>query len=94
MIAAMAKHYNINVRGRVQGVFFRASTQREASRLRLAGFVRNEADGSVYLEVEGEQVVIDKLLSWIGKGGPPQGLVNDINIEAGGMENFNRFEIR
>jgi acylphosphatase len=90
----MAKHYNIKVSGRVQGVFFRVSTQREASRLGLSGFVRNEANGSVYLEVEGEGVVIDKLVTWIQKGGPPQGWVNDVDIAAAALENFTRFEIR
>lgn len=90
----MVEHYNITVSGRVQGVFFRVSTQREASRLGLTGFVRNEADGNVYVEVEGAQDDIDKLLVWLGKGGPPQGWVNDVDIEAGVMENFNRFEIR
>ena len=90
----MAEHYNITIKGRVQGVFFRVSTQREASRLGLTGFVRNEADGNVYVEVEGEQADIDKLLLWIRKGGPPQGWVNDVDIEQGEIENFNRFEIR
>lgn len=90
----MANHYKIKVSGRVQGVFFRVSTQREASRLGLTGFVRNEPDGSVYVEVEGEHEIIDKLLTWFRKGGPPQGWVNDLDIEAGTMENFNRFEIR
>ena len=90
----MAKHYNIKVSGRVQGVFFRVSTQREASRLGLAGFVRNEPDGSVYIEVEGEQDVIDKLLTWLRKGGPPQGMVNEVDLEAGALINFTRFEIR
>lgn len=90
----MTRHYNIKVCGRVQGVFFRVSTQKEASRLGLAGFVSNEADGSVYIEVEGEQDIIDKLLLWIRRGGPPQGMVNDVEIESGVIENFNRFEIR
>jgi acylphosphatase len=90
----MAEHYDITVRGRVQGVFFRVSTQREASRLGLCGFVRNESDGSVYIEVEGEQAVIDSLLTWLRKGGPPQGWVNDMDIEEGATKNFNRFDIR
>ena len=90
----MVKHYNIKVNGRVQGVFFRVSTQREASRLGLAGFVRNEADGSVYVEVEGEQEIIDKLLAWISHGGPPQGRVDEVDIEAGALADFTRFEIR
>lgn len=90
----MAEHYNITISGRVQGVFFRVSTQREASRLGLTGFVNNEADGSVYVEAEGEQADIDKLLLWIRRGGPPQGWVNDVNVEAGKIENFTHFEIR
>ena len=65
----MTRHYNIKVCGRVQGVFFRVSTQKEASRLGLAGFVSNEADSSVYIEVESEQDIIDKLLLWIRRGG-------------------------
>jgi len=90
----MTKHYNIKVWGRVQGVFFRVSSQKEASRLGLAGFVRNESDGSVYIEVEGEQNIIDKLLLWIRRGGPPQGMVNDVDIEQGSIEDFTHFEIR
>ena len=90
----MVEHYKIKVIGRVQGVFFRVSTQREASRLALTGFVRNEPDGSVYLEVEGRPTIVENLISWISKGGPPQGRVDNVDIEKGGLENFIRFEIR
>ena len=41
------KQVHLIVRGRVQGVFFRAATQREARRLGLTGWVRNRPDGSV-----------------------------------------------
>ncbi len=90
----MAVHYNITIRGRVQGVFFRVSTQREAIRLGLCGFVRNEADGNVYVEVEGEQEIIRELVRWIRNGGPPQGRVNKVDIDKGSLENFIQFEIR
>ena len=43
------KHLNIKVSGKFQGVWFRASTQEEAERLGVNGFVRNEEDGGVYL---------------------------------------------
>jgi acylphosphatase len=89
----MAEHYKLTVRGRVQGVFFRASTQREASRLGLAGFVRNQPDGSVYIEVEGRQEEIDKLLVWIRKGGPPHGRVDDVEIIKGEPQQYKRFRI-
>jgi acylphosphatase len=90
----MAEHYKLKVSGRVQGVFFRVSTQREATRLELTGFVCNESDGSVYIEVEGQQVIIENLISWISKGGPPQGRVDKVDVQKGALENFNQFEIR
>jgi acylphosphatase len=90
----MDNHYKVTIKGRVQGVFFRVSTQREASRLGLCGFVRNEADGSVYAEVEGEQETIEKLIAWIKKGGPPQGRVDEVGIERGLVKNFSDFQIR
>jgi acylphosphatase len=90
----MPLHYNITITGRVQGVFFRVSTQKEAIRLGLFGFVRNEPNGNVYVEVEGEKETIDKLTLWIRLGGPPRGEVNDIEIEDGEMKNFTHFGIR
>ena len=87
-------HYNIRVKGRVQGVFFRVSTQKEAIRLGLKGFVRNEHDGTVYLEVEGEQEPIDQLLSWIGRGGPPRGEVHNIDLIEAAVKGFQSFEIK
>lgn len=55
----VAVHYQ----GRVQGVGFRASTQDLARRLPLTGFVRNEPDGSVHLEAQGDDAAIDLLRS-------------------------------
>jgi len=87
-------HFNIKVEGRVQGVFFRVSTQKEALRLGLKGFVRNEYDGSVYIEVEGEQRKIDQLLQWIRLGGPPRGEVFNYECNEGEYREFKSFEIR
>jgi len=62
------KQLQIMVRGRVQGVFFRASAQREARRLGLCGWVRNRPDGAVEILAEGEEVAIRDLCSWAQKG--------------------------
>lgn len=56
------------VKGRVQGVYFRASTQREAKRLGLSGWVKNRPDGSVEILAEGEEVSIRELYGWAQKG--------------------------
>ncbi len=90
----MAIHYNIKVKGRVQGVFFRVSTRSEAESLGLVGFVRNEPDGSVYIEVEGEQQACDRLNEWVRRGGPPQGEVDEIELDEGEVIGFSSFEIR
>ncbi|HTV23914.1 MAG TPA: acylphosphatase [Polyangiaceae bacterium] len=62
------KQLQLIVRGRVQGVYFRASAQREARRLGLVGVVRNRADGSVEIVAEGEETSIRELHGWAQKG--------------------------
>jgi len=62
------KQLQLMVRGRVQGVYFRASAQREARRLGLTGWVKNRADGSVEIVAEGEEVAIRELYGWAQKG--------------------------
>lgn len=62
------KQLQLFVRGRVQGVYFRASTQREARRLGLCGWVRNRPDGSVEILAEGEELSIRELFGWAQKG--------------------------
>jgi acylphosphatase len=52
----------------VQGVFFRASTQREARRLGLTGWVKNRADGTIEVLAEGEEEEIKELIGWAHKG--------------------------
>jgi acylphosphatase len=56
------------VRGRVQGVYFRASAQREARRLGVCGWVRNRADGSLEIVAEGEEAAVRDLHGWAQKG--------------------------
>lgn len=56
------------VRGRVQGVGFRAHTQATARNLGLVGFVPNEADGAVSGEAEGEDHALDAFVAWLHQG--------------------------
>jgi acylphosphatase len=68
------------VEGRVQGVFYRASALEEASRLGLVGWVRNQRDGSVLLEAQGERAAVEALLSWCRRG-PPGARVTEVAAE-------------
>ncbi|MEE4296464.1 MAG: acylphosphatase [Wenzhouxiangella sp.] len=65
------------VAGRVQGVFFRASTQRKALQLGLTGCARNEADGTVNVVARGEPELLDALENWLKKG-PPAARVEEV----------------
>ena len=58
------------IQGRVQGVWFRDSTRREAVSLGVFGWVRNRPDGSVEVLAEGREDRVRKLVSWCGQGPP------------------------
>jgi acylphosphatase len=62
------KQVHLHVRGRVQGVYFRASTQREAKRIGLSGWVKNRPDGAVEVLAEGEEEGLKELIAWAQKG--------------------------
>jgi acylphosphatase len=73
------KRVRVTVRGRVQGVGFRASTAHEARRLGVVGWVRNQFDGTVEVEAGGEDAQVDALLAWL-KHGPPSARVTGMDI--------------
>lgn len=62
------KRIHLVVRGRVQGVYFRASAQREARQLGLTGWVKNRNDGAVELVAEGEEDQVKDFLAWSQTG--------------------------
>lgn len=85
---------SMRVYGKVQGVFFRASTQDKAQQLGLKGFVQNEADGTVYLEAEGEPDVLKQLEEWAYKG-PSHARVKKVEVEVlEGLAGYEKFEQR
>ena len=86
------QHRAIRVYGTVQGVFFRQSTQEKAQELGLTGFVRNEPDGSVYLEAEGEAEALQQLEKWCHQG-PRMALVSKVEAQAGEVKNYAGFEV-
>jgi acylphosphatase len=67
----------VRVRGRVQGVFFRAETRARAESLGIAGWVQNAEDGSVEAVFEGPDERVDSLLDW-ARHGPAGAQVEDV----------------
>lgn len=89
----MTACYKILVKGKVQGVWFRKYTKDKANSLHLNGFVRNEPDRSVYIEVEGEEEELAKFIDWLAIGSPLS-QVTGIEFEPLGLPRFTCFEIR
>ena len=74
------KRVHVYISGRVQGVFFRAETQRAAVGFSLNGWVRNLADGRVEALFEGNDANVDKMLAWCHIG-PPAARVEEVLTE-------------
>lgn len=89
----MVRHYKIKVFGKVQGVYYRQSTMEKSLELGVKGFVRNEPDGSVYIEAEGSEEQINKLIDWCNTG-PPLASVLEIQVSEGELKKYSCFEIR
>ena len=68
------------VAGRVQGVFYRASTRQRALELGVAGFARNLADGRVEVLACGDPGAVQALCDWLWQG-PPASRVTSVEVE-------------
>ncbi len=81
------------LKGRVQGVFFRASTQSRAEELNLTGWVCNRHDGSVEIYAEGNKEKLKDLIAWCRQG-PPVADVTDVIVNWVAPEGLKEFIIR
>jgi acylphosphatase len=71
----------IIVKGKVQGVFYRASAKENADLLGLKGWVKNQADGSVEIWVEGEDSSVLEMTEWCWQG-PARAMVVYVDVKA------------
>lgn len=82
------------IKGRVQGVFFRARTKDTADKLGIKGYVKNLPDGSVEAVIEGYNPVVTQMLDWCNKG-PAAARVENVRVEPiDVLSNFETFMIR
>ena len=85
--------FRIQVYGKVQGVFYRASAKSTADELGLVGWVKNELDGSVWIEVEGGEKQVEAFIEWCDEG-PEFSKVQEVKTERIGPLDFSEFKIR
>lgn len=90
----MKKHLKIRISGKIQGVWFRDSTKAVANQLGITGFVRNEPDGTVYIEAEGTSSDMSQFLAWCHEG-PERAKVERVETEESGqLQGFTDFVVR
>ena len=83
-----------NIYGKVQGVFFRLSTQRTAQAAGVSGWVKNNPDGSVEAVFEGDQQAVDTVLEWC-RTGPANADVESVITETEPFSNrYDDFTVR
>jgi len=87
------KRVRLVIEGRVQGVFFRDSTRREASRLGVGGWVKNRRDGAVEAVAEGPEEQVRKLVSWCRQGPPGAGVTEVHETEEPWKGEFDAFHV-
>ena len=88
-------HHTISIiiKGRVQGVWFRASAKKEADKLGIIGFVKNMPDGGVYVEATGSTPELDALTAWCSIG-PDLARVDHVEVHQIGQTHLDGFEVR
>lgn len=86
------QNYQIQVFGKVQGVFFRASTKAVADQLGVKGIVKNLSDGSVFIEAEASPAILEIFLEWCAEG-PEKAKVENVNHTVGELKNYINFEV-
>ena len=71
---------HVCISGRVQGVFYRASTRNKAEQIGLAGWVRNTSDGKVEAIFEGDESAVKNMIAWCHKG-PRSADVSNVTVD-------------
>ena len=86
----MRKLLQIRIFGRVQGVSFRYFAKEQADKLNLVGFAKNEKDGSVLIEIEGEEGSLEKFIDWC-KDGSPSAQVKEVKVKESVLKGYYEF---
>ena len=80
-------------RGRVQGVFFRDATRREAARHGVAGWARNRSDGAAEAVFEGDADAVEAMVAFV-RAGPGHAEVSDVEVSEEEPEGLSDFDVR
>lgn len=83
---------NLIVKGKVQGVFFRAEAKKSADKLGVKGWIKNREDGNVEIMAKGSEDALDAFISWCRKGSD-KAKVDSVIVTPLHIEDLDSFEI-
>lgn len=83
---------HVFISGRVQGVFYRMYTRKEAEALDISGWVRNLSDGRVEAVFEGQKERVNEMIAWCWSGSPSSN-VFDVEVNWEEIEGLNEFQV-
>jgi acylphosphatase len=89
----MKKSFRITVSGKVQNVGFRYYTLKTAQEFNIDGFVKNQPDGSVYIEAEGEAGDLETFMDWCRRG-PQWARVEQFDIQEQPLMKYKEFRVK
>ena len=89
----MIKNYSLIIQGKVQGVFYRNFAQTKAKEIGLNGYAMNKPDGTVYIEVEGEETLLEEFIKHCAIG-PAKAKVTGIEKQLGVIIGYTDFIIK
>lgn len=88
-------HIDIIVKGRVQGVSFRAYTKRKAQSLAITGYVKNLSNGDVKIQAEGKKISLFDFIKWLRNEGSPASEVSEVKVDwSEKLKNYTTFGIK
>jgi len=86
------KTIRLTIKGKVQGVFYRATAKDVANELGIRGWVKNLPDRNVEIRATAAEELLQKFIDWC-KQGPPKAKVEDVIVEELDLQGFNDFRI-
>ena len=86
------KTIRLIIKGKVQGVFYRATAKDVADMLGVKGWVRNLPDNNVEITASATEELLQKFIAWC-KQGPPKARVDEVVVEDLTLEEFKDFRI-
>ncbi|MDQ6842923.1 MAG: acylphosphatase [Bacteroidota bacterium] len=83
---------HLDIKGKVQGVFFRGTAKKIAEKYRITGWIKNTVDGNVEAMITGEKSAVEMFIDWCKKG-PENAEVDEVEVSYPDEISFKAFTV-